>query len=151
VKDIDKGTQGSIKANGGNARADASGGNGNRTGQAAKKAAQKVTGKRRGGDAFAGDDPLYENGHGRRDGRSGAATLDVNTDPQRGRSIGGYLNRPSPLRGPRETVVVKEGDTLHGLAARVYGDGRQHERLYTLNRDILLGRTTLEAGTVLRV
>ena len=148
--DIGKNPSGRVDAGGGRAKADASGGNGNRTGQAAKQAAKKVL-KRKGGEAFAGDDPDYENGHGRRDGRGGAADLEVNTNPSRGGSIGGFFGNPNPLRGPGDVVVVKEGDTLSGLARRVYGSGGAVERLYTLNRDILVGDGVLRAGTRLRV
>jgi hypothetical protein len=59
VGNVGPNTRGKIDASGGKAKADASGGNGNRTGQAAKQAAKKVLGKRKGGDAFAGDDPDY--------------------------------------------------------------------------------------------
>jgi hypothetical protein len=104
--------------------------------------------KRKGGEAFAGDDPDFENGHGRRDGRGGAADLEVNTNPSRGGSIGGFFGNPNPLRGPGDAVVVKEGDTLTGLATR---QGVTLERLYTLNRDILVGNGVLRAGTRLKV
>jgi hypothetical protein len=150
VGDIGKNTNGQVNASGGRAKADASGGNGNRTGQAAKKAAKKVL-RGRGGEAFAGDDPNYENGHGRRDGRGGAADLEVNTNPSRGGSIGGFFGNPNPLRGPGDVIVVKEGDTLSGLARSVYGTGGAVERLYTLNRDLLMGNGVLRAGTRLKV
>lgn len=150
VGNVGPNTSGRIDASGGRAKADASGGNGNRTGQDAKRAAKKRLG--RGGAAFAGDDPLYENGHGRRDGRAGAASLEVNTHPNLGGSIGGFFGRPNPLRGPSDVIVVKEGDTLSGIARRAYGSTGKVERLYRLNEGVLLGgNRILRAGTVLKV
>ena len=154
VGNVGQGTTGKIDASGGKASANASGGNGNRTGQAAKQAAKKVLnkGKRKGGDAFAGDDPDYENGHGRRDGRSGAAAGEVNTNPTPGSSVGGFFGLPSPLRSTQDVVVVKEGDTLSGLARRYYGNANMYQRFYTLNHDVLVGTDgVLRAGTRLKV
>ena len=161
VGNVGPNTSGKIDASGGKAKANASGGNGNRTGQDAKQAAKKVVQAARGGnnkkrgkggEAFAGDDPFYQNGHGRQDGMGVQAALAVNTNPTPGGTIGGFMGRPSPLRGPHDVVVVKEGDTLSGLAQRVYGGTGQVERLYTLNRDQLVGNgKILRAGTRLKV
>lgn len=152
IGDVDKNVTGSVNANGGKAKADASGGNGNRTGQAAKNVAKRARGGRRGGEAFAGDDPHYQNGHGRQDGRAGAATLEVNTNPTPGGTIGGFFGQPSPLRAPHDVIVVKEGDTLSGLAQRHLGSTGAVERIYQLNRDLFVGNgRVLRAGMRLKV
>lgn len=156
VGNVGPNTSGNINASGGKAKADASGGNGNQTGksakQAAKKVMQKARGGRRGGEAFAGDEPNYQNGHGRQDGRSGAASLEVNTNPTPGGTIGGFFGRPSPLRGPHDVIVVKEGDTLTGLAQRHLGSTGAVERIYQLNRDLFVGNgRVLRAGMRLKV
>ncbi len=55
--------------------------------------------------------------------------------------------RRSALRGTR--YRVKPGDTLEGIAVRVYGDRRAARRIFEANREQLSHPDNLRAGTVL--
>ncbi len=49
------------------------------------------------------------------------------------------------------TIVVLKGETLHAIAAKIYGSGRKYPLLYKANRDILNNPDLIEIGQVLRV
>ncbi|MBI4491602.1 MAG: LysM peptidoglycan-binding domain-containing protein [Chloroflexi bacterium] len=59
---------------------------------------------------------------------------------------------PAPTAEARaDTYVVAAGDTLSGIAARIYGDASQYRRLYEANRDQLSSPDQLKPGQRLRV
>jgi nucleoid-associated protein YgaU len=64
---------------------------------------------------------------------------------------------PTPAPSPRPppaaaTYTVKPGDTLWGIARKVYGNPRQWRRLYGLNRKVIgTNPDLIRAGTVLRL
>jgi nucleoid-associated protein YgaU len=52
---------------------------------------------------------------------------------------------------PARTYVVRRGDTLRGIAARVYGDESLWRRIYRANRDRLRTPGALRIGMELRI
>ena len=49
------------------------------------------------------------------------------------------------------TYVVQRGDTLYGIARRLYGDGKLWEVIFNANRDRVSSPTQLKVGTELRI
>jgi nucleoid-associated protein YgaU len=49
------------------------------------------------------------------------------------------------------SVMVKSGDTLSGLASRIYGDSRKYLIIYNANRDILSSPNKIFVGIVLKI
>ncbi len=61
--------------------------------------------------------------------------------------------RPEPLpdEEPVRIYVIREGDTLAGIAKRFYGDESQWLRILDANRDRVDDEDRLEPGTELRI
>jgi nucleoid-associated protein YgaU len=60
--------------------------------------------------------------------------------------------KPSPAPGPPTSYTVKPGDTLPGIAQRVYGDANQWRKIYDANHDAIGGNPNLiKAGTQLSI
>lgn len=53
--------------------------------------------------------------------------------------------------GTDRFVLVEAGETLGTIARRIYGDGRQFQKLFQANRDLLRNPNDLTPGMVLRV
>lgn len=136
-----------IDVSGGRATANSRGGSGNVSGGAAKKIARKIFG--RGGEVASND--FDYNGYGRMDGRGGQSSDYVNLDPQPGGTVAAISPLPAPMYPAGATTTIQPGESLRGVAKRVYGYDHFIPRLYTLNQDILMGRSTLQAGTVLKI
>ena len=49
------------------------------------------------------------------------------------------------------SVMVKSGDTLSGLAARIYGDSNKFRIIYEANRDILSSPNRISVGVILKI
>lgn len=133
---VDAGSKGKVDVSGGKATADASGGNGNRTGKR----------KRQGGDS-----PLFADGTGRLDGKGGTASGFVRTNISPGGMVGGFMPNPQPIATIGETAQIQAGETLRGFAHRTLGDGRFWSRIVRLNNDYDFGRGVIPAGTTFRI
>jgi len=51
----------------------------------------------------------------------------------------------------QSTITVKPGDSLSGIAARLYGDAQAYQRLFDANRDILSDPNKVRPGMKLRL
>jgi len=49
------------------------------------------------------------------------------------------------------TITVKPGESLSGIAARLYGDAQAYQRLYDANRDIIADPNKIHPGQKLRL
>lgn len=61
--------------------------------------------------------------------------------------------RPEPADVPAETTIyiVKDGDTLYGIARKHYGDGKKWPAIADANQELLGGSTAITPGMELRV
>ncbi|MDQ7074703.1 MAG: LysM peptidoglycan-binding domain-containing protein [Gammaproteobacteria bacterium] len=49
------------------------------------------------------------------------------------------------------TITVKPGESLSGIAARLYGDAQAYQRLFDANRDIISDPNKIQPGQKLRL
>lgn len=56
-----------------------------------------------------------------------------------------------PPASPAKTLVVRNGDTLSSIAARVYGDSSQWQKIFEANRSILKRPGDLRTGQTLTI
>jgi pyruvate dehydrogenase E2 component (dihydrolipoamide acetyltransferase) len=63
----------------------------------------------------------------------------------------GTPTRPSPRRAPYRRHVVRDGDTLAGLAERYLGRPDRRSEILALNREVLRSSEVLPIGAVLRI
>lgn len=148
--DINGPARGSIDVSGGRAEADASGGNGNRTGRDAKRAARQLFG--RGGEAFSGtsESGVIDEGFGRQDGNNESIGF-VRTNIQPGRITGGFMPMPQPFAAPGERAAIRDGESLKGFAKRTLGNEAHWPRIVRLNNDYNFGDNSILAGTEFRI
>ena len=57
--------------------------------------------------------------------------------------------RPAPAADTVETYVVQRGDTLSGIASKVYGDRNQWNRIFEANRNSLPSPESIREGQTL--
>lgn len=126
---IDKGTQLHINVSGGREIA-------------------RARGRGRGGEGVAG---INTDGYGRLDGRDGKADGFVRTNISPGSTTGSFMPGPQALSGRNDSMVIRKGETLKGLARRAYGSDRFWPRVVTLNNDVLLPEGEIPAGTRIRI
>lgn len=59
--------------------------------------------------------------------------------------------RQPGARAPAQDYVVRQGDTLSGLAEEFFGDANDWRRIFEYNRDVLTSPDELAPGTVLKL
>lgn len=58
----------------------------------------------------------------------------------------GNAEKPGPPEKKPQIYIVRRGDTLIGIARRLYGDAAMHEQIFQLNRDKLPSKDRLREG-----
>ena len=56
-----------------------------------------------------------------------------------------------PVKKSYDTYVIKNGDTLWGLAVKAYGDGRKYTKIYNANKGIIKDPSKLTIGWVIKI
>lgn len=74
-------------------------------------------------------------------------TVDATVDPKAAKPP---VAEPKP-EGKFTEYVVKPGDSLSGIAKKVYKDGRLYERIYEANKSVIPNPNRLPVGLKLRI
>lgn len=73
-------------------------------------------------------------------------TPSTSTDAASERSV---PDQSVPVSASNRTYRVKDGDTLYGIARRIYGEGRYWRAVYDANRDVMNDARELQLGWTL--